>query len=138
MRKVVTTAIFFLALIHLAGCESKESGVEGMSSWAAFKAQRPTTAKTVRVVASLDDYYNYQFSGMNDKYYSVELENGEGSLGIHGYVEKESGSGEKIFNIIKDGDSHKLMLKIKYMGYGSSDSNTLLIEEFVAEGWSSK
>ena len=90
------------------------------------------------MVASLDDYYNYQFSGMNDKYYSVDLENEEESLGINGYIEKESESGNKIFNIIKDRNSHKLTLKIKYMGYGSSDSNTLLIEEFVSEGWSGK
>jgi len=138
MRKVVTTSILFLALIHLAGCESQESGVEGMSSWAAFKAQRPTTAKTVRVVASLDDYYNYQFSGMNDKYYSVDLETEEKSLDINGYVEKKSKNGNQIFNILKDGNSHKLTLKIKYMDYGSSDSNTLLVEEFVSEGWSGK
>ena len=77
MRKVVTTPILYLAIIYLAGCEWKESGVEGMSSWAAFKAQRPTSAKTVRVFASLDDYYNYQFKEMNNKYYSVRLENEE-------------------------------------------------------------
>ena len=57
---------------------------------------------------------------------------------IYGYIYKNSKDGKKIFNIIKDGNSHKLTLKIKYMDYGSSNSNTLLIEEFVSEGWSGK
>ena len=102
-------------------------------SWKAYKAQRPTVPMEFRVKATLDDYYNYEFMGAQRYYWSIEL--GDLNVGLNGYVRKDSETGKKMYELLKDGEGHNLIVKMKFLPNGSPHGNVVLIEELIFDNW---
>lgn len=100
-------------------------------SFPAYKAQRPEKPMEFRVLAKLDDHYNYEFLGGGNLFYSIELRPQNHMFQyLDGYVEKRSPTGQKLYEILKDGRSHALILILRYPQY--SDSTDIVhIDGFV-------
>lgn len=103
-------------------------------TWKAYLAQKPTKPMLFRVTASLDDYYNYEFMNAQDTYLSINLTNNELPV-IVGYVRKGTKTGKRMYEILKDGESHPLIVKIRFLAHGDAGRNTVLIDELVSEDW---
>ena len=100
----------------------------------AYMVQRPTKPMLFRVAASLDTYYNYEFMDAHRSYLSISFEDGT-LLPLHGYVKRESKSGKRMYEILKDGENHHLIVKIRFLAGDDPRSNTVLIDELVSEDW---
>ena len=98
-------------------------------SWKAFKVSRPTKPVTMRVEAVLDDYYNYAFANAERTHYSIHF----GLERVSGYVRKDSRLGKRLFDILKDGEEHNLVLEIRFLP--NSYGNVVLIDDLVSEDW---
>ncbi len=103
-------------------------------SWKAYRAQRPTMPMLFRVVTNLTSYYNYEFGDAHRSYLSISFEDGT-LVPIHGYVKRGSKSGKRIYEILKDGENHALIVKIRFLAGGDPSSNTVLIDELISEDW---
>ena len=100
--------------------------------WNTFMASRPTKPVAMRVEATLSDYYNYDFRAAQRTHYSIRF------LGRHifGYVRKDSRAGKRLFNILKDGDKHSLVLSLRYLPNPRYPSGEVtLIDKIVSEDW---
>ena len=103
-------------------------------SWNAYAAQRPLDAMVFRVAARLATYYNYEFSNAQFSHLSIHLNSVHLIPMIHGYVERGSKSGKRMYEILKDGEIHHLTVKIRFLPYRSK-GNTVLIESLISESW---
>lgn len=103
-------------------------------TWKAYLAQRPTRPMLFRVAAKLSHYYNYEFMNAQDTYLSIELAGNTLPL-IYGYVRRGSKSGKRMYEILKDGEYHHLIVKIRFLAGDHPGSNTVLIDELVSEDW---
>ena len=99
-------------------------------SWAAFQAVKPTDPTTFRVEARLDDHYPLFGSRFTaSTHFSIHLY----PFPDWGYVRKNSPTGKRIFEILKDGEEHNLTLKVRFLPntYGGN----IVIDEMVSEDW---
>lgn len=100
----------------------------GFKAWAAGTE----TTYTVRAEAKLDDYYNYHYGRAKGTHYSVSLSDRLGEFSFHGYVTKDSALGKKLFEILKDGQEHRVTLTIERTG---RETSVVGIMELVSETW---
>ena len=91
-------------------------------SWRAFNATRPTKPVIMRTEAQLSDYYEFR-----DTHYFVLC-----SFATFGYVRKSSRAGRQIYNILKDGESHKITLKVRHT---KEDGKIAIIDDIVSDDW---
>ena len=98
-------------------------------SWNAFKALRPTKPVTMRVEETLKSDYMYAFRNTERTHYSIGL-----GLLEWGYARKDSRAGKRLFDILKDGEEHNLVLKIRFLP-NSSGPTDILIDDLVSEDW---
>ena len=100
--------------------------------WNTFKASRPTKPVDMRVEASLSDYYNWGFRAAQRTHYSIRFKDRH----IWGYVRKDSSLGKRLFNILKNGEKHSLVLSIRYLPNPRyPNSEVTLIDKIVSEDW---
>ena len=83
----------------------------------------------MRVEAVLDNYYNYAFDNAERTHYSIRF----GLKGVSGYVRKDSRLGKRLFDILKDGEEHNLVLEIRFLP--NSYGDVVLIDDLVSEDW---
>ena len=114
-------------------------GINPMS-WVEFKATRPTTPQKFRVIASLDDYYNYDYSDKRDTHWSIQLDaidytsiTGYSVLMLNGYVPKNSIDGMRLFELLKSGNRVAIILEMNYLPKGDDSSNVVEITQFVSD-----
>jgi hypothetical protein len=92
----------------------------------AFKAWAAGNDETLalRAEATLSDYYNYQYRSAKATHYSISFEDHFANRRdrFHGYVPKDSALGKKLFDLVKDGQPHKLIVTIQRTG-----TETLLV-----------
>jgi hypothetical protein len=102
-----------------------------------YQATKPTDVKIFRMNCKLSDYYNFGYINSSDQFYSIECitNDNESPSMIHGYVLKNSVDGIKIFDILKDGESHKMSLALKYDFRSEQSSDIVAIKKFMTEGW---
>lgn len=102
-----------------------------------YKATKPTDIKTFKLTCKLSDYYNYGYADSDAKYYSIDCETSEnGSFSsIYGYVQKESEDGIKMFELLKDGKSHKMTLALQYDYRSEGNSKITTIRKYLTAGW---
>lgn len=100
-----------------------------------LKYTRPNEKQTIMIYAELNDYYNYDFSGAENTHYSISLNDSISNEYIHGYVEKNSDLGEKLFNLLKDGKEHRVTLEIYFNPNLSPESNMVNITKLISDGW---
>jgi hypothetical protein len=94
-----------------------------------FKALGATKPITVRVVASLSDYFNYGYD--DGDYVSVELGHINGGR-IHGYIHRGHKDFQSLVNHLYDGTDHRIMLEILAV---KNETSHVLITGFVSDSW---
>jgi hypothetical protein len=106
-------------------------------SWDAYKAQRPMGNFTFRAAAKLDNYYNYGFRGAENTYYSVMILGDETDLlpEMYGYIKKDTDSGRALFDLLKDGKAHRVILEIAYVRASQGRDDIVLISDLIQKGW---
>jgi hypothetical protein len=102
---------------------------------AEFKVSRPTHPVRVRVLAQLSDYYNFEFSNAQNLAYSVSMVDHDQQNYGHGYVEKNSHTGKKIFNALKNGGWHYMVFDIKSLDGGRDGSHFLIHDVVSIDAW---
>lgn len=100
-----------------------------------FKAVRPSTPITFRLIASLDDYYNYEFSNAQKDYYSIYLYDNQTQESFYVYVEKESPDGEAIFNALKSGVSKQIQLSMYIPEDFRPGGDVALLNQLISPNW---
>ncbi len=98
-----------------------------------FMAEKKTVPTSFRLIAKLDNYYNFDFSNDADTHYSIELKT-RGRTTIYGYVYKKSEEGKKLYELLKDGESHNVIVKIAFLPDARSSEN-VLIYEMLSDEW---
>ena len=86
----------------------------GFNAWAAGTDH----TLTLRVEAKLTDFYNYHYSEARETHYSLSLQNKYGDRWdfFYGYVSKDSDLGRKLFEVVKDGQGHRLIVTVERTG----------------------
>ncbi|WP_157061383.1 hypothetical protein [Anaeromyxobacter dehalogenans] len=106
-------------------------------SWEELKAKRPSTAMVLRITGQLDDYYNYEFRGGREHFWSIRFQFADEQGWMHAYVDKRSEAGKKIFEYIKDGKYRYQMAVVARFLPGSEGEN-MVIDRLLATGWRMK
>jgi hypothetical protein len=102
----------------------------GFTAWAAGTDRE----LTLRVWAALSGYYNYQYGEAQGTHYSLGLveEVGDRAKDFNGYVPKDSDLGRRLFEIVRDGRPHKLIVTIERTG---RELSVVGIKQLVSESW---
>ena len=100
----------------------------------AFKSNFPKSEGQFRLIAQLDDYYNYEFRGAEQNFYSVSLIENGNSGRINGYISRRTDAGQRFFDLLKDGRYHNVIVKIQYSNTPEASSIVLITD--MSEGWS--
>lgn len=100
-----------------------------------LRATRPTSPVRLRVSASLGDYYNFEFRNSRDVAWCIDMSDGEGKSIGHGYIKKSTPEGEQLFQMLRDGKRHSIVVEIQYVPNGES-ARVFIISRLVnADGW---
>jgi len=101
-----------------------------------FKANLSTQPTEFRVNATIGTYYNYNFSDAKNTHWNVNIEDKEGN-NIRGcYISKSSAEGKKLYEILKDGKTHALILELKIDATENNSGGIAIITKVVKDGWS--
>lgn len=101
-------------------------------SFSAFKAEKSTVTRQFRVTARLGNEYASDYGLTNTKFYCVKI-------GETAYVAKNSEAGKQLYDIIKDGFNHDVIVQVRYEKKNIKSGYSRMfpiIVGFVKEGWS--
>ena len=116
----------------------------GEMTWKAYAVQRPRHPVQFRVHASLTNETYFGFRYLEKKggiypntHWEVSLTNEGGSIFPirKGYVKKNSLVGERLYEILKDGETHRLIVEVSLIEVDSSGSVKVEIISLVSEDW---
>ena len=74
----------------------------------------PKEPKIFRVNAEIGSLYIDEFADFKEKYYNLDIRESTPYETCWGYVAKESEAGKKIYEIIKDGNKHKITVNCSW------------------------
>ena len=98
-----------------------------------FVTKKPRNSTLMRLNASSDNYFNYQFQ--EDIYRCLYLRNPEDTEAVYGYIERGSRVDDQLSRVIESGQSIRfLTLKIQYPKK-LGGKNQVIIDEIVTSGW---
>lgn len=98
-----------------------------------FISKKPRNSTLMRLNASSDNYFNYQFQ--EDMYRCLYLRNPEDTEAVYGYIERGGRADDQLSRIIESGQSIRfLTLKIQYPKK-LGGKNQVIIDEIVTSGW---
>lgn len=100
-----------------------------------FQATKPTAPVRVRVLAQLDNYYNYEFMRSQTTMHSVSMVDNDQFQYGHGYIRKNSEIGEKVFKALKNGGWHYMVFDIKSLENGRDGSHFLVDDVVSVDSW---
>src|SRR5690554_3870658 len=95
-----------------------------------FKSTLSNNSTTLKLIAELDSYYNFEFINAKATHWSVSLH--EGSDQLYGYVAKESKSGKYLYESLKDGRKHAVVLRLQHTE--DSQGGVYIIDEVIRVG----
>ena len=97
----------------------------------------PKEPKTFRVSAELGSLYAGEFADHENAYYNLDLRESVPPETCWGYVVKESDAGKKIFEILKDGNKHKITVELQLVTPSGKAArfHTCTITKLVSETW---
>lgn len=109
----------------------------GSQSFAQFKAEKPTTGVKFYIWAKLDDYFNYEFRGKDNQYYSLEVtDNANKFTSLYAYLSKDDSISTEVFDVLKDGKSHRMVVNLKYPTQRQNSSDGVLVDKvFTIDDW---
>lgn len=104
-------------------------------SWKAFEVSRPTNPIAMRVEAVLENHYSaFSTDFAETTHYSILF-----GFVTFGYARKDSRLGKRLFNILKDGERHNLVLSIHYLSNHPNKhgiiEHGIIIDDLVSEDW---
>jgi len=105
------------------------------TSVAEFHATKPTTPVKFRALAKLDSYYNYEFRGADDIYWSIKIEDSGGETIGHGYAMKNKPYGDQLFKVVRDGAVHHVVLDLVYPPDAQSPRDFLISNVYCLDSW---
>ena len=98
-----------------------------------FKTTRPAAGGTLRAEVKLSDSYYGQFETQRAKFWSVDIyvydAKWEYSELFTGYISKSTPIGKKFAEFVKDGNSHRSVVKVNFAKDETFD-DLLLIQDF--------
>ena len=97
-----------------------------------FTATAPEKPVTLRVTAELSTYFNYQYRNLRETHWSFQLREPNSGEFIHGYAEKESAEGKRLFALLQDGKQHDITVSVYCTGQVGSVAE---IAKVVSESW---
>ena len=98
-----------------------------------FNATTPSDEFTFRVFAELSASYYGPYSHSQDTHYSIRLKDTSAELAfVQGYANKTTRAGEKLFDILKDGNAHRITVLIQC---NDRQSGTVDILDVVSDTW---
>lgn len=107
------------SLFQNESLDKDEPLVKSKITAAVFLADTSIKSLTYNGRIKLDDFYFRSYEECKDKYWSVQIytggifsDNGEALQQFYGYVLKESKVGKKVFEIVKDGKEHNVLVKM--------------------------
>ncbi len=140
--KTIEDGASYLLLLTETGfkIDWESSVVYNPMTFRALKAQRPTHSQKFRVMAELTDYYNFEFRDGGNYLYSILLSELDGTVlkktgeSLYGYIRKNSKDGARLYELLKDGEKHAVMLNIRYSSF-SENSDQVIIDKFIQIGF---
>ncbi|MBM4028686.1 MAG: hypothetical protein FJ280_25305 [Planctomycetes bacterium] len=100
-----------------------------------FRATKPTTPILMRVWGKLDDYYNYEFGTADKVAWSIRVSDYKGSALGHGYLKKDTDAGKQVFNILRDGKEHKMVVEINCLPRAENGSVFVISSVKALDRW---
>ena len=98
-----------------------------------FISKKPRNSTLMRLNASSDNYFNYQFE--EDIYRCLYLRNPEDTEAVYGYIKRGSRADDQLSRIVESGQSIRfLTLKIQYPKE-LGGKNQVIIDEIITSGW---
>lgn len=124
-------------------------------STTAFKAQRPKEPMKIRVLGTLSDNYSPVGRDVAETHWSFGLKDSDENFVAYGYISKDLEDGKKLYELLKDGETHRLILAVRYpsdyeleelknyrsrggIRVFSGSRDAVLIEKLVCDGWLDK
>jgi len=101
-----------------------------------FRANLSTQPTEFRVSATIGTYYNYNYRHAKNTHWNVSISDNDGNSISGCYISKSSAEGKRLYEILKDGKRHALILEIKIDATESDAGNIAIITKVIKEGWS--
>lgn len=99
-----------------------------------YQATLSTQPKTFRVIAEISNKYNWNYDNKQNSYWSVRANDGRGAWMIC-YVSKQSETGKQIYEILKDGKEHRIMIEVKIDSKEDKSGRTTIITKLIKTDW---
>jgi hypothetical protein len=93
-----------------------ENGGRDEMTLAAYLVQQPKEPTTLTVWCKLGNYYNFAYRESAATHYNVHLSQSSPFRYAYAWVSKDSEDGRRIFKVLKDGQEHRLRLKVVLQG----------------------
>lgn len=100
-----------------------------------FRATLPTSPVRFSAYATLGDFYNYEFSDSQIDTWSMNLVESSGKEIGYGYARKSTPMGQKLFQLLKDGKKHRIVVQLQYLPKAQSSYHFLISEVINFDGW---
>ncbi len=100
-----------------------------------YKANLSTVPSEFRVKASIGTNYFDNYRDAQITHWNIMTYDEDGNV-IYCYITKSFLDGKKIYEILKDGESHDLILELKIDATEDNSGGIGIITKFVKEGWS--
>lgn len=98
-------------------------------------AARSTTPVRMRLYGTLSNFYNHEFQKANKFSWSIRLSDNENKELGYGYVAKNSDDGARIFELLKDGLRHKMIVYVSYLENAESPNHFMILKLVALNNW---
>ena len=113
---------------HNALNAKSEPLVKSNISPALFIADTRALPIVIDAEIKLQDYYNYDFENCKESHWSIYIRC-DSCDSFSGYIPKTSSDGKKMLELVKDGNYHKVLIKISHPR-GTTQGDIVQIEKF--------
>lgn len=100
-----------------------------------FRVTKPTTPVRIRGYAKLEDFYADKFSESKEIAYSIYIRNGDEQGIGHGYIIKNTVAGQKIFEILRDGKEHQMVVDLQCLPNAQDGYYFMITAVHSFNGW---
>jgi hypothetical protein len=121
MRAVrIVSLVMAVALIVSCGSSfglaPKDDPPKNSMTIKTFRETKPKDPVTLRLVAELSNYYAFDFRDSKETHWSVQMKEQNGHEIVIGYILKNSPDGKAIYQLLKDGKTHPVIIQLKCPG----------------------
>ncbi len=99
-----------------------------------FKVSMSKTPTKFRVIAEISNYYNYNYINAQNSHWSIKVDDGRNSR-LSCFVSKTSKTGKEIYEILKDGKKHIIIVELKSDNRDDKSGNIAVITKLIKSNW---